>query len=282
MSRVGFALLGALGALALLAPALAAHDPAAVDAGPVLAAPSWGYPMGTDGFGRDVWSRWLYGARLSLAVGAAVMVLATTLGAGLGALAGAAGGWVDRAVNFVIDGLLVLPRIVVVLAVVGALRAHGPENLVWLVVLLGGTSWMGLARLVRAEVMSLAARPFVHAAVSVGLPPWRVWLGHVLPHTTPYLGVFGASAVGYAILAEAGLSYLGFGVAPPTPSWGAMVAEGMDLIRRAPWLAGFPGLGITLAVVALHAVADGLRDHLDPRLSRTEGGGPSTGQAAIE
>lgn len=266
MRSLGLVWLGTWVVLAVLAPALAPHDPVAVDVGPVLAPPSWSFWMGTDGYGRDVWSRWLFGARLSLTVGVAVTAVATALGALLGVLAGAAGGWVDRLVSFAIDHLLALPRIVVVLAVVGTLRVRGPESLVWLVALLGATSWMGLARVVRAEVQSLVRRPFVHAAVSVGLPDWRVWVHHVLPHTAPYIWVFGAFAIGYAILAEAGLSYLGFGLAPPTPSWGAMVGDGMNQIRRAPWLALWPSVGITTTVLGFNLLADTLRDRLDPRL----------------
>lgn len=264
--RAGATVIGALALLALLAPWLTAYDPTQIDAGPLLASPSFAHPMGTDHVGRDVWARWLYGARLSLTLGAAVMVLATALGTALGAAAGYLGGAVDRAVVFAVDLLLSLPRIVIVLAVVGVVRVHGAGSLALLALLLAGTSWMGLARVVRAEVQSLVQRDFVQAAVALGLPRWRIVAVHVLPHTFAYLAVFGALAVGHAILAESTLSWLGFGVTPPTPSWGGMVADGAEQIRRAPWLVALPGAGITATVLAFNVLADGLRDVLDPRL----------------
>jgi peptide/nickel transport system permease protein len=262
--RLGLAAVATLVFLAAFAPWLAPYDPTAIDSGPLLAAPSRGHWMGTDGLGRDVWSRWLFGARLSLSLGAVVMVLSTALGGALGSVAGFFGGVVDRVVVFLVDLMLSVPRLVIVLAVAGLLRWKGTANLELLVVILALTSWMGLARVVRAEVASLAQRDFVTAVVALGLPRWQVLIRHVLPHTLAYFGVFAALAVGHTILAESTLSYLGLGVTPPTPSWGTMVADGSTQLRAAPWLVLAPGLGITGTVLGFNLLGDGLRDLLDP------------------
>jgi peptide/nickel transport system permease protein len=162
---------------------------------------------------------------------------------------------------------------VLILAVVGIVRISGAERLVLLVVLLAGTSWMPLARVVRAEVQSLVHRDFVVAARALGLTPVRIVVVHVVPHVVPFVLVYGALAIGHAILAEATLSYLGLGVSAPTASWGSLVAEGASAIRRAPWLVLAPGLSITLLVLAFNALADALRDAFDPH---RRGGGNFT------
>lgn len=246
----------ALVGLACLAPWIAPHDPAALDAGPALSAPSLAHPMGTDRLGRDVWSRWLYGARLSLSLGLGVTAVAATIGAVAGATAGAAGGWVDRVFVFVADLFLSLPRLVVCLAVVGLFRAKGDGDLWVLASVLAATSWMGLARTVRAQVSTLMGRDFVLAARAAGAP-WRRVLGaHLAPHVAPYIAAFAALALGQTILTEAALSYLGLGVPPPAASWGTLVADGSAHLREAPWLVAAPVAGIITAGVAFNQLGE--------------------------
>jgi peptide/nickel transport system permease protein len=257
MTRLCVWLVSALLMCAFLAPWIAPYDPTALDVGPALAPPSVAHPMGTDQLGRDVWSRWLFGARSSLSLGVGVTALAAAIGTVLGAVAGAAGGGVDRAFVVVVDLWLSLPRLVVCLAAVGLVRARGGAELWVLGLVLAATSWMGLARTVRAEVKRLVGRDFVLAAVSSGAPWSRVLWVHVAPHVRPYVVAFSVLALGQTILTEAALSYLGLGIAPPTPSWGAAVAEGTAHLRDAPWLTAWPAAGIVCAGVAFGLLADG-------------------------
>ena len=228
--------------------------------------PSIRFPLGTDVYSRDVWSRLVYGARLSLGIGTIAMLVAVTVGAGVGAAAGYWRGGIDAVLMRSVDVGLAMPRTFVLLMAV-ALWERLP--LAVLVLLIGLTGWFGTSRLVRAEVLALREREFVAAARAVGAGPTRVIFRHVLPNAAAPIIVSAALGIGNVILLEAGLSYLGLGVPSPLPSWGSIIYDGQPYIATAPWTAGFPGLAIALVVLALNAVGDGLRDALDPRKEAT-------------
>lgn len=250
-------------AAAILAPLVAPYDPNAI--GDVMASrflhPSWTHPFGTDEFGRDLFSRSLYGARVSLSVGLFAMALATTIGVAYGAVAGYAGGAVDGVMMRIVDVWIAFPAFYLMLMLVGVFEADVPV----LVLILGLVAWPATARLIRAEILSLRSRPFVEAERAIGLPEHRILLRHVLPNALSPVLVTAALAVAGMIGAEAGLSYLGLGIQPPTASWGNMIAAGRDSLLEAWWITLFPGLLLTLTLVSFSLVADGLRDALDPR-----------------
>ena len=248
---------------AVLAPFVAGADPAEVTA-PSLTryqAPGAGHPMGTDRFGRDVWARVVYGGRASFGVCALSILLATILGTTLGAVSGMAPPRIDDALMRFVDGMLSFPRLLLLLAAVAFL----PPQPVVLALLIAGTGWMGIARIVRGEVRRMRGREFVAAAVAAGLGRGRVVVRHMLPNAVGPVIVAATLNAGTVILLESSLSFLGLGVQPPTPSWGSMVFEGRDALATAWWVSAFPALAITVAVVALNLVGDGLRDALDAR-----------------
>ena len=224
--------------------------------------PSWSNILGTDVYSRDLWSRIAFGARISLIVGALGMLVAVTLGTLVGAVAGYYRHWVDAVLMRGVDVGLALPRIFVLLM---AVALFGRLPLAILVLVMGFTSWFGTSRLVRAEVLSVRERDFVAAARAMGAGPGRVIFRHVLPNAAAPIIVSAALGIGNVLLLEAALSFLGIGVAPPAPSWGNMIADGAPYLATAPWTTLFPGLAIALVVMALNAVADALRDALDPR-----------------
>ena len=262
--RLGLALVAGLYLVALLAPLLAPYDPAAqLDLlGGRLLGPSLAHPLGTDSFSRDVLSRLLYGARLSLWIAALAVLLAVTLGTAVGLAAGLAGGWVDVLLMRAVDAALAIPR-VFLLIVVLALWEQG--GVVALILVLGVTGWFGTSRLVRAEVQSLKGRDFVLAARALGLPDGRIALRHVLPNVAAPIIVTAALGVGNTVLLEAALSFLGIGVRPPLPSWGNMIEEGQAFLATAPWQAIVPGLAVVGTVMAFSLLGDALRDAWDPR-----------------
>jgi len=251
---------------AVLVPAFARSDPLAI--GDVLAVrlvPPLGrdaeggfHLLGTDRFGRDLFVRMMLAARVSLAVGIAGSVLAAAAGTAVGALAGWAGGIVDRVAMAVTDALLAIPRLVLLL-VCAALWQPGVATVV---VVLAASGWMGVARIVRAEVQGVRARPYADAARALGVPPPRLLWRHVLPNALGPAIVATTLGVGNAILLESGLSFLGLGVQPPQPSWGNMIAGGRDLIVSAPWVALGPGLALIVTVLAATLLGDRLRDRL--------------------
>ncbi len=255
-----------LGLLTLVTPMIAPFDPIQLDVGPHLAAPSAAHWLGTDEFGRDCLSRCLYGARVSLVIGFVAVSIAASVGTTIGTLAGFYGGLLDRALMWATDLLLSLPRLVLVLALVGVFRPQGATRAFVLVAILGATGWMGVARMVRAQVLSLREQDFVAAARALGVPTHRILLRHLVPNVLAPVIVFASLAVGSTMLAEAALSYLGLGVAPPTATWGALVSEGREVMRTAPWVTFVPGLLIGFAVMSFNLIGDGLRDALDPRL----------------
>lgn len=250
--------------IALAAPLVAPLDPI-VQPDPVGLQnhpPSLTFLMGTDAFSRDVWSRFAYGARISLGIGALGALIAIALGSFVGAIAGYYRRWIETILMRAVDIGLALPRIFILLMAV-ALWDRLP--FAWLALVIGLTSWFGTSRLVRAEVLGLREREFVVAARALGVPSSRVIFGHVLPNAAAPIIVSAALSVGNVLLLEASLSFLGIGVAPPRPSWGNMIADGAHSMYTAPWTTLFAGLAISLVVMSLNAIADGLRDALDPR-----------------
>jgi len=253
--------------LTVLTPLLAPYDPLAVSIGPQHAPPSWDFWMGTDEFGRDVFSRFLYGGRISLSIGFVSVGIAATVGTLLGAVAGYTGGSIlDRVIMFVVDVMLSFPKLVLLLAIVGLFRVTGVKGIFLIVAILGFTAWMSIARIVRSEILSLKERDFVQAATALGLSRTRILFVHLIPNAIAPVIVFCSLLVGGTMLTEATLSFLGLGVPPPIATWGVMVNDGRDPLRIAPWIAVFPGLAIMVSVLSFNLLGDGLRDALDPKL----------------
>jgi peptide/nickel transport system permease protein len=267
-ARVGLALVFLLALTALLADVLAPGDPSAL--GPAslrLHSPSAAHPLGTDVLGRDVLQRLVYGSRVSLVVGWIGVAVAVLCGTLIGLVSGLGPGWLDRSLMALTDLFLAFPRIFLVLL----LTSVSSPSLTLVMLVLGLTGWMGVARLVRAEVLSLRERDFVAAARGLGLGPWHLAWRHLLPHVLPVVVVAATLRVGNIILLESFLSFLGLGAQEPTVSWGAMIDQGRGYLLEGWWLATFPGLAITLTVIGYNLLGDGLREILDPR--RAAGGG---------
>lgn len=252
--------------LALITPAIAPFDPDQIDIGPKLAGPSLAHLMGTDQFRRDIFSRVMYGARISLVIGFIAVTISATIGSSIGAVAGYFGGLIDRGLMWFTDLLLSLPRLVLLLAVIGFYRAAGAQSIFLIVVVLGLTGWMGVARIVRSQVLSLKEQDFIQAARALGYADARIIFRHLIPNALAPVIVFASLAIGSTILAEASLSFLGLGVPPPTATWGSLVNDGREYLRTAWWITLFPGLMIVLAVMSFNLLGDGLRDALDPKL----------------
>jgi peptide/nickel transport system permease protein len=246
------------------APA-AQHDVVATRFQPPLSIDRGGafHPLGTDRFGRDVWTRLLYGARISMAVGTMAVLLSVAIGLLVGAAAGYWPGTPRVVLLGITDFTIAIPRVVLVLLL--AALAQPSAGLVILV--LGLTGWMSVARLVQGEVRALAARPFVEGAVALGLSQRRVLARHIVPNALTPVIVSAALGLGQAITLEAGLSFLGLGVQPPTPSWGNMIASGRDTLVNAPWVATAPGIALVLVVVACTLLGDALQDALNPTVT---------------
>lgn len=252
--------------LAVLTPMIAPYDPDLLDVGPQLGPPSFAHLMGTDDFRRDLFSRVLYGSRISLSIGFIAVSIAGTIGTLLGATAGYFGGWYDRIVMWFTDLLLSLPRLVLLLAIVGFFRAAGAQSLFLIVFILGLTGWMGVSRIVRSQVLSLKEQDFIQATRALGLPASRIILRHLIPNAAAPVIVYTTLGIGGTILVEASLSFLGLGVPPPTATWGSLVNDGREFLRAAWWYTLFPGLMIVFAVMSFNLLGDGLRDALDPKL----------------
>ena len=251
-------------AVSLLATWLAPYDPNAIDLKNVLAPPSAGHLFGTDPLGRDVLSRMIWGAGISLKVGFVATGIAILIGTILGALAGYYGRWVDAVIMRFVDIMLCFPTFFLILAVIAIL-----EPSIWnIMIVIGLTGWMGVTRLVRADFIALKERDFVQAARAIGSGDCRIIFLHLLPNAMASVLVTATLGVAGAILTESALSFLGIGVQPPTPSWGNILTAGKDNIDIAWWLSLYPGLAILITVLGYNLLGEGIRDALDPRLRR--------------
>jgi peptide/nickel transport system permease protein len=264
MLALGLLLVGGMSLAALLAPVLAPFDPNAINVDALLLTPSWAHPLGTDALGRDVLSRILYGGRVSLWVGFVAVGISTTIGLALGLVAGYFGRLTDEVIMRLVDVMLCFPSFFLILSVIAFLE----PNLTNIMAVIGLTSWMGVARLVRAETLSLRGRDFVLAARVAGAGPVRIITRHILPNALAPVLVSATLGVAGAILVESSLSFLGLGVQPPDASWGNMLMDGKEVLEVAPWLSVYPGLAILFTVLGYNLLGESLRDLLDPRLRR--------------
>ena len=265
LAPVALAVIVVLVLAALLAPVIAPYPPDKPDFGAALEGPSGAHWFGADNLGRDIFTRVVYGSRVSLQVGMIAVSISLVIGTTLGLIAGYSGvGLVDTVIMRCMDALLAFPTLVLALAITAAL---GP-SLTNVMIAVGIVGVPAYARLVRGQVLSVAKREYVEAARVVGVPDLRIIWRHVLPNVTAPLIVQASLGVAFAILSEASLSFLGLGVQPPTPSWGGMLSFGKDWLDRAPWMAIAPGSAIFITVLAFNFLGDGIRDALDPRLRK--------------
>ncbi|MCA0375039.1 MAG: ABC transporter permease [Gemmatimonadetes bacterium] len=268
-AQLGLGVIVALVAIALAAPLIAGGDPARIDLRHALEAPSGAHWLGTDAQGRDVWARLVYGARVSLVVGLLSQGIALVLGLGLGLAAGFRGRWTDEVVMRLADVTLAFPSLLLLIAMAAAFE----PSLTVVCVVIGVVGWAAMARLVRGQVLVVRELEYVQALRALGARDTRIVLRHVLPNVLAPVVIAATLGIAGAIMAEAALSFLGLGVQPPTPSWGAMIADGRDLaqLRSAPWTSLAPGVAIGLAVLGFNLLGDALRDALDPRRLPTPG-----------
>ncbi len=251
-----------MAALAILASVLAPYDPSALDFSAQLAPPSAAHWLGTDDLGRDILSRMMYGARISLSVGFVAVGIAIAIGIVLGGIAGYYGGRVDQFIMWLVDVMLVFPSMFLILAVIAFV---GP-SLFNIMAIIGLTGWMGVTRLVRAEFLALREREFVAAVRAQGARDFRIIFRHILPNAMAPVLVSATFGVAGAILTESALSFLGIGVPPPKATWGSLLSDGKAMIEVAWWLTLFPGLAIFITTLAYNLLGEGIRDVLDPRL----------------
>ncbi|MDP3427647.1 MAG: ABC transporter permease [Humidesulfovibrio sp.] len=264
MLAAGLILVGGMSLAAILAPLLAPYDPNAINVDAMLRTPSAAHLLGTDALGRDVFSRILFGARVSLWVGFVAVGISSAIGLVLGLVAGYFGRLIDEVIMRGVDVMLCFPSFFLILAVIAFLE----PSLVTIMAVIGLTSWMGVARLVRAETLSLRGRDFVLAAKVAGAGPVRIIFRHILPNALAPVLVSATLGIAGAILVESSLSFLGLGVQPPDASWGNMLLDGKEVLEIAPWLSVFPGLAILFTVLGYNLLGESLRDLLDPRLRR--------------
>ena len=257
---------------AVFADLISVHNPLRGVLGDRLTPPawleggSWSYPLGTDKQGRDILTRMIYGARISLAVSSITIFVGIVVGSALGLIAGYFGGWPDRVISWLIDTVFSLPNVLLALAIVAAV---GP-SFVTIIVILSSTVWAPFARQVRGETLSVREAEYVARARVAGARPLRILVRHVLPNTANTLIVLATLQVGALILEESSLSFMGAGIPRPNPSWGLMVADGRDQVLTAWWMSFFPGLAILLVVMSLNLLGDWLRDFLDPKLRQRQ------------
>ena len=261
LSKAGFIIIVVVLLLAMLAPLIAPYDPDDINVKAILIAPTWQHWMGTDGLGRDVLSRMLFGGRISLLVGLVAVGISTVIGIILGAIAGYYRGWVDTVIMRLVDVMLSIPSFFLILAVIAFLT----PSIINVMIVIGLTSWMGVTRLVRAEFLSLSGREFVQASRVLGAKDARLIFTHLLPNSLTPIIVSSVLGVAGAVLLESGLSFLGLGVQAPQASWGNILTDGKDYIQFAWWLSLFPGLAILMTVLGYNLLGEGLRDALDPR-----------------
>jgi peptide/nickel transport system permease protein len=265
---VGSIILGILVMSIIFAP-ISPYDPEASDMANRLQPPSWQHLFGTDQLGRDLLTRCLYGGRISMIVGFLVVLIALVIGVPVGALAGYFGGWLDNILMRITDAALSLPSLMVLILLSAILReVNAPfferNNVLTIALVIGILSWMTVARLVRASYLTIRELDFVTAANCVGVSNLRIMGRHILPNAIGPIIVEATLEMGYAIMEEAGLSFLGFGIQPPTPSWGNLLSNALEHMLKHPWLAIFPGLMIFLTIISINYIGDGLRDAFDP------------------
>ena len=262
LSLAGLAIVLAFFALSILTPAIAPYDPSAIDVDNILAPPSYAHIFGTDELGRDVFTRMLYGAGISLKVGFVAVGIAVIIGAFLGAISGYYGGWIDIVIMRFVDIMLCFPSFFLILAVIAFME----PSIFNIMAVIGLTSWMGITRLVRAEFLSLKERDFVLAEKTIGASAPRIIFLHILPNAMGPVLVSATLGIAAAVLTESALSFLGIGVQPPTPSWGNMLTQGQNVLGIAWWLSFFPGMAILVTVLGYNLLGEGIRDAIDPRL----------------
>lgn len=264
LAMVGLIFVTAVVLTAGLADVVSLYDPLAMNFDKLLVSPSAKHPFGTDMFGRDVLSRVLYGSRYALLIGLGVVALQMVLGGMLGLIAGFVGGLFDSVVMRIVDIMWSIPGLVFAIALAGALGG----GIGIMIIAIAVTGWGQFARLVRGQVLSIRELDYVTAAHAMGASQWRIMFRHVLPNILGPVIVYTTLEMPTAILASAGMSFLGVGAQPPTPEWGALIAEGRGLIGYAWWISTFPGLAIMITALGFNFVGDGLRDALDPRFER--------------
>lgn len=261
LNLIGLAFVSLVVFAALLAPELAPYGPAEQDLFNRLQPPSADHPMGTDQLGRDIFSRLLFGARISLRVAFLVVAVTLTIGTGVGVVAGYVGGWVDEALMRTVDVLLAFPGILLALVIAGIL---GP-SLTNIMIALSVVGWTQYARIIRGSVLSVKEEEYIKSAQLMGVSNVRIITRHVVPNVVTPVIVLATMDMAYVILGTAGLSFLGLGAQPPTPEWGTMLASGRNFVDTAWWVVNFPGLAIMITVLGFNLLGDGLRDVLDPR-----------------
>jgi peptide/nickel transport system permease protein len=264
----GAIVLGILVLGVILAP-LSPYDPEASDVLNRLQPPSWEHPFGTDPLGRDLLTRCLYGGRISLTVGFLVVLITLVIGIPIGAVSGFFGGWIDNVLMRITDAALSLPALLVLILLSAILREvelpiFERNNVLTIALVIGSLSWMTVARLVRATFLTIREMEFITAANCLGVSNLRIMARHILPNAVGPIIVEATLEMGYAIMEEAGLSFLGFGIQPPTPSWGNLLGNALQHLTQHPWLAFFPGMMIFLTIISINYIGDGLRDAFDP------------------
>ncbi|MED4130518.1 ABC transporter permease [Shouchella miscanthi] len=270
LGLLGLLMIGLIVLLAVFAPWIAPYDPTQITATSRLIPPSWmdngssAHLLGTDHLGRDMFSRLIHGARVSLLVGVISVLIAGLMGLSLGLVSGYFGGWIDAVTMRIVDAMLAIPTLLLVLVAMVVLDA----NLLTLIIVIGLTSWVNYTRVVRGDVLGVKAREYVQAAQTLGASSAYIIRKHILPNVLSSFTVIATIGVGTAILTESSLSFLGFGVQPPGITWGSMLNDGRNYIATSWWIATFPGIAITITVLAFTFVGDWLRDYLDPRLKK--------------
>ena len=264
LAVIGSVYIALLILIAVIAPVIVPQDPMAQNYGVVNQAPSLAHPFGTDNYGRDVLSRVLYGTRYALFLGVVIVGIQSIIGVGLGLVAGYYGGYVESVIMRIVDISLSIPGIVLALAVAGLLGG----GFVPLIVAVSLVGWRGFTRIVRGDVKSIMEENYIEAAKASGLPDHRIILRHILPNVSSSIIVYATLTMPTVILWSAALSFLGMGVHPPTPEWGALIADGRGDLQSAWWISTFPGFAIMATIIAFNAVGDGLRDALDPKQGR--------------
>ena len=261
LAVAGLTVVTLLFAVSLLAPIIAPYDPNAIDLKNILMPPGSSHLLGTDQLGRDILSRMIWGARISLKVGFVAVGIATLIGTILGTISGYYGGIIDTLIMRAVDLMLCFPSFFLILTVIAVL-----EPSIWnIMAVIGFTSWMGVARLIRAEILTIREREFIQAARSQGASNIRIITRHIIPNAMTPVLVSATLGIAGAILTESALSFLGIGVQPPTPSWGNMLTAGKDNLEYAWWLSLFPGMAILITVLGYNLLGEGIRDALDPR-----------------